>query len=301
MTALALPAPAVAIEASFLYTLSDFTGPFSIGGGRVSVDKDRNEAYIVYQNIVRVFNETGLEIYRFNDSNELGLITSLAVARDGTIFFLSYQEGGGYGIIRCNYRGEPTGRIEIAGFPSDFADFSPTHMAYREGQFYLADARSLRIVITDMNGQVQKTYDLVHLLDMKDLQEKERGDVQMGGFSVDSDGNMLFTLPVLFTATMLSPDGKAASFGVPGSLPGKFGVVSDIIRDNKGNYLVADKLKCVISVYDRNAQFLMEFGGRGNGPGNLIVPQVLAVDGSDRLYVIQAGNRGVSVFRMIYN
>jgi hypothetical protein len=54
-------------------------------------------------------------------------------------------------------------------------------------------------------------------------------------------------------------------------------------------------------VYDRNAQFLMEFGGRGNGPGNLIVPQVLAVDGSDRLYVIQAGNRGVSVFRMIYN
>jgi hypothetical protein len=138
---------------------------------------------------------------------------------------------------------------------------------------------------------------------MKELQEKgkDRSDVQMGGFSVDSDGNMLFTLPVLFTATMLSPDGKAASFGVPGSLPGKFGVVSDIIRDNKGNYLVADKLKCVISVYDRNAQFLMEFGGRGNGPGNLIVPQVLAVDGSDRLYVIQAGNRGVSVFRMIYN
>jgi DNA-binding beta-propeller fold protein YncE len=64
---------------------------------------------------------------------------------------------------------------------------------------------------------------------------------------------------------------------------------------------VADKLKCVISVFDRSFQFLTEFGGRGNGPGNLIVPQALAMDGSDRLYVIQAGNRGVSVFRMLYN
>jgi DNA-binding beta-propeller fold protein YncE len=299
MTTLALPASAVAIEASFLYTLSDFTGPFSIGGGRIFVDKERGEAYVVYQNIVRVFNENGLEIYRFGESNDLGMIASLAVDRDGTIFSLSYKEGGGYGIIRCNYRGEPTGRIEITGLTSGFSDFAPSHMVYREGQFYLADTRSLRIVVADMNGRVQKTYDLVPLLELKE--EQERGDIEMGGFSVDKDGNMLFTLPVLFTATVLSPDGKVSSFGRPGSIPGKFGVVSDIISDNKGNYLVADKLKCVISVFDRSFQFLTEFGGRGNGPGNLIVPQVLAMDGSDRLYVIQAGNRGVSVFRMLYN
>jgi hypothetical protein len=296
----ALPTISNAVQASFLYTLSDFTGPFLIGGGRMSVDKDRNEAYIVYQNVVRIFNENGLEIYRFNEDNQLGRLAALAVDRDGTIFFLSYDDRGVYGIIRCNYRGEPTGKIELAGLPSDFADygkFSPNYMAYREGQFYLADARTLRIAVADRNGQVQKTYDLIPLLDLK---EKDRADLEIGGFSVDGEGNMLFTVPVLFSATVLSPEGKVRNFGQPGSIPGKFGVASDIIVDNKGNYLVADKLKSVISVYDRGTQFLMEFGGRGNGPDSLIVPDMLAVDGSDKVYVTQGGNRGVSVFRLIY-
>jgi hypothetical protein len=301
MTTLALPTLSNAIEASFLYTLSDFTGPFLIGGGRMFVDKDRNEAYIVYQNVVRIFNENGLEIYRFNEDNSLGRLSALAVDRDGTIFFLSYNDRGEYGIVRCNYRGAPTGRIEVTGLPSDFADyqkFSPNYMAYREGRFYLADARTLRIAVADKNGQVQKSYDLIPILDLK---EKDRPDLEMGGFSVDNEGNMLFTIPVLFSATVLSPEGTVRNFGQPGSIPGKFGVASDIIADNKGNYLVADKLKCVISVFDRGGKFLMEFGGRGNGPDNFIVPDMLAVDGRDKVYVTQGMNRGVSVFRLIYN
>ena len=301
MTIIALPTASIAVEASFLYTLSDFTGPFLIGGGRMFVDKDRNEAYIMYQNVVRIFNENGLETYRFNEDNSLGRLSALAVDRDGTIFFLSYNDRGEYGIVRCNYRGEPTGRIEVTGLPADFTDyqkFSPGYMEYREGQFYLADARTLRIAVADKNGKVQKTYDLIPILDLK---EKERADLEMGNFSVDSEGNMLFTVPVLFSATVLSPEGTVRNFGQPGSIPGKFGVVSGIVADNKGNYLVADKLKSVISVFDRGTKFLMEFGGRGNGPENLIVPGVLAVDGNDKVYVTQGGNRGVSVFRLIYN
>jgi len=300
MTMLALPALSIAIEASFQYTLSHFTGPFLIGGGRMFVDKERNEAYIMYQNVVRVFNQNGLEIYRFNEDNSLGKLSALAVDRDGTIFFLSYNDRGEYGIVRCNYRGEPMGRIEVVGLPSDFADhqkFSPNHMVYREGQFYLADARTLRIAVANRNGQVQKTYNLINLLDLK---EKDRADLEMGGFSVDNEGNMLFTIPVLFSATVLSPEGTVRNFGQPGSIPGKFGIASSIVADNKGNYLVADKLKCVISVFDRGTKFLMEFGGRGNGPGDLISPDVLAVDGNDKVYVTQGGNRGVSVFRLIY-
>jgi DNA-binding beta-propeller fold protein YncE len=301
MTTLALPTLSNAIQASFLYALSDFTGPFLIGGGRMFVDKERNEAYIVYQNVVRVFNENGLEIYRFNEDNSLGRLTALTVDRDGTIFFLSYNDRGEYGIIRCNYRGEPTGRIEVGGLPPDFANyqkFSPNYMAYREGQFYLADGRTLRIAVADKNGQVQKTYDLIPLFDLK---EKDRADLEMGGFSVDSEGNMLFTVPVLFSATVLSPEGVVKNFGQPGSIPGKFGVASGIVRDNKENILVADKLKCVISVFDSGTGFLTEFGGRGNEPDSLIVPDVLAVDGSDKVYVTQGANRGVSVFRLIYN
>jgi hypothetical protein len=133
-----------------------------------------------------------------------------------------------------------------------------------------------------------------------ELSEKDKDNSMMDGFSVDSDGSMLFTLPMLFTAYRVSLDEKVASFGKPGSIPGNFGVVSSIIADNRGNYLVSDKLKCVVNVFDKNFKFLMEFGGRGRGPGQLIIPQQLAVDSSDRVYVIQEGNRGVSVFSMQY-
>jgi len=300
MTTFTLPASAVAVpEANFLYTLSDFTGPFIVGWCLLAVDKDRNETYVVYQNVTRVFNENGMEIYRFNEDNSLGRISALAVDRDGTIFFLAYDDRGTYGIIRCNYRGEPTGRIEITGLPSELSDpekFSPTHMEYRKGQFYLADTHHLRIAVADRNGQVKKTYDVIPLLELK---EKDRADNQMGGFSVDDEGNMLFTMPEQFSASVLSPEGKVLNFGQGGSIPGKFGVVAGIVPDNKGHILVADKLRCVVIMFDRKGQFLMEFGERGDAPANLIIPDSLALDSSDKLYVTQGGNRGISVFRLV--
>jgi DNA-binding beta-propeller fold protein YncE len=170
-------------------------------------------------------------------------------------------------------------------------------MVHREGQIYLADTANLRIVVIDMNGQVQKSIDLLPIMELK---EKDRGNVQMGGFNVDTAGNILFTLPVLFTATVLSPDGQVSSFGESGSLPGKFAVVSDITRDNRGNIFVADRGKSVVNIFNSSFQFLREIGGRGNAPGSLIVPQEIAIDADDRMYVTQLGNRGVSVFRMMY-
>ncbi len=325
LTMFASRAAAVTVSARYLYTLSDFTGAIPYGGGRVVVDRQRNEAYVVYQNTVRIFNDNGLEVYRFGDGNALGLITDLAVDENGDILALSYKEGGGsFAVIRADFRGEPKATIEITGLPADFTKFLPTDMVYRDGRIYLVDAGSLKIVVTDRTGSVQKTYDVAKVLELggkeksakkekdgadeketeKDRERKrelERGDVMMSGFSVDKDGNMMFTIPVFFSASVLTPDGKIQSFGEAGSIPGKFSVTSSIIEDNKGNYLVADKLKCVINVFDRNFNFLMEFGHRGDAPDNLIVPMEMAIDSDDRLYIVQAGNRGVSVFRLFYN
>jgi hypothetical protein len=241
-----------------------------------------------------------MEIYQFGDNENLGRIQDLAVDRDGNILTLSYIEKGSHldmVIIRCNYRGDPVERIAIKGIPSDFTEFHPDIMVYRDGPIYLADMATLRVAVIDRTAR-SKAIDLAPLVDLK---EKDRGDVQLGGFNVDTAGNILFTLPVLFTATVLSPDGKVSSFGEPGSIPGRFGIVSDITRDNRGNIFVADKLKSVVHVYDSNFNFLMEFGGRGNAPDSLIVPQTLAIDADDRLYVTQLANRGVSVFRLLYN
>jgi len=291
---------AATVNTFFLYKLSDFTGVTPYMGGKVRIDRDRKEIYVLHGNTVKIYNDKGMEIYRFGDSENLGRMQDLAVDREGNILIFSYFEKGHdleMAVIRCNYRGDPIGRTAITGIPSDFIDFRPSGMVYREGQIYLADAANLRIVVIDMNGQVQKSIDLLPIMELK---EKDRGNVQMGGFSVDTAGNILFTLPVLFSATVLAPDGQVSSFGESGSLPGKFAVVSDIIRDNRGNILVADRGKSVVSIYDSSFQFLREIGGRGNAPGSLIVPQEIAIDADDRMYVTQLGNRGVSVFRMMY-
>jgi len=300
MTIHALPALAATVDASYLYTLSDFTGSIPYGGGTIFVDKERNEAYVLYQNIVTVFNGSGLEVYRFGDNNNLGMIRDLAVDRDGSILLLSYNQsenGDKFDILHCNFQGAPKTKIAVKGLPAGFKGFQPDRLAYRDGQIYLADSSRLLVAIIDMKGNVTRSFDLFALLE---LEEKHRNDTLMDGFSVDRDGGILFTMPVLFAAFRVSLEGKVASFGKPGSLPGKFGVISGIIADNRGNYLVADKLKCVVSVFDKDFNFVLEFGHRGKGPGNLTIPQRLAIDGSDRVYVVQEGKRGVSVFRMQY-
>jgi hypothetical protein len=298
LTAHASPVAAATVDASYLYTLSDFTGPIPYGGGTIFVDKQRNEAYVLYQSIVTVFNSSGLEVYRFGDNKNLGQIRDLAVEQDGSILLLSYNDmGDRFEVIRCNFQGDPKSKIALTGLPAVFKDFQPNHLAYRDGHIYLADNGNLQVVIMDGKGNVKQSLDLFTLLD---LEENQRNNILMDGFSVDREGSVLFTLPVLFSAFRVSLGGNVASFGKPGSLPGKFGVVSGIIADNRGNYLVADKLRTVISVFDNDFNFLTEFGFRGNAPGNLIGPMDLAIDGNDSVYVVQAGNKGVSVFKMHY-
>jgi DNA-binding beta-propeller fold protein YncE len=107
-------------------------------------------------------------------------------------------------------------------------------------------------------------------------------------------------MPVLFAVYRFSPDGKLTWFGRPGSAPGRFGIVAGIACDSRGNLFVADKLKSVVMVFDKDFKFLTEFGYRGSKPGNLIVPDEVAIDKRDRVYVSQARKRGVSVFGIAF-
>ncbi len=155
----------------------------------------------------------------------------------------------------------------------------------------------MQAVVTDRNGVFRKGYDLANILE---IPEADRPNTEIFGFSLDADGNMLFTVPVLFKAYVVSPEGKVTgSFGKAGSAPGMFGVVSGIAKDDQGNYLVVERLRSVVMVFDKEFRFLQEFGYRGDKPGNLIRPSELAVGNAGKLYVTQVRNRGVSVFSIV--
>ncbi len=288
------------VKESFLYKLSDFTGAVPYDGPRVSVDKERNEVYVLFQNLIRVFNEHGMEIYRFGEDLDLGQILDVVVDQRGDILLLSYMTVNGvsnWSLSRCNYRADLISKIEIKNLPSELSDFFPNRMVYQKGDLYFVSFLGLRTVITDSDGNFKKSYDLFSLLD---LQEKDRGNVEISGFSVDERGNILFTVAVLFKAYILSPDGQLTFFGKPGGAPGRFNVVAGIAADSKGNYLVADKLKSAVMIFDSRLNFITQFGYRGSKPWNLIVPDEIAIDKQDRIFVTQARKRGVSVFKLTY-
>jgi DNA-binding beta-propeller fold protein YncE len=293
-TALSSPAWGEGVVASYLYTLSNFTGAVPYSWTRISIDREKGEIYVISKGSVSIFNERGMEIYNFGSDTDIGAVADVAVDKDGNIFVLSYH---GYSTVLtlCNFRGEPVSRIEMKNLPQELSGFSPDRMIYREGLLYLVSLNSMRMIMASTDGDFKEAYDLASLAG---IEEEERADTGIAGFNIDKEGNMLFTVPVIAKAYVISPDRKVRSFGKRGSAPGKFGVPAGIAADASGNYYVSDTLRCVVMAFDKDFKFLTEFGFRGIGPGNLIGPGELALDNSSRLYVSQLRRRGVSVFKI---
>jgi len=291
-----------AIKGIFLYNLSNFTGvePFSWAG--LAFDREQNEVYVcdTSDGSVKIFNENGMEVYNFGEDGTLGNIYDVAIDEDGDILVLSYKAVIGrtiYNILRCDYRGDFKSNIEIRNVPPEFSKIWPIHIIYRKGHLYLVDKTAMKVVVTNKDGLFENGYDIGSILK---LSENKKANTGIVGFDVDKDGNLLFTIPVLFQAYKLFPDKTFVSFGHRGSAPGKFNVIAGITSDDKGNYYLTDTLRCVVMIFDKDFNFQTEFGYRGFGRSNLIAPRELGVDRAGRVYVNQSRRRGVSVFKIVY-
>jgi hypothetical protein len=281
------------VQAKYLYGLSSFTGTVPYDWARVSVDEERGETYVIYRNIVRIFNRSGMETFSFGDDLDLGLLTDVAVDGRGDIILLSYKDSRPL-LTRCNFRGVPIGPFEIEGLPASLA-FGANRMIFRNDRFYFASLSRGTVIVTDAGG---KFLDHIDLFALVEADARQKVGAEMFGFSVDGQGNIFFSVPVLFKVFKLSPDKQLASFGRPGSVAGRFGIVAGVVADSRGHVIVADKLKCVVMVFDKDFNFLTEFGMRGLRPENLIIPDEVAIDKEDRIYVTQGRKRGVSVFAL---
>ncbi len=282
------------MDVSYEYHLSDFSGALPLNMAKVLADPKHQELYVIdNDSSVKIFNEAGMETYEFNDDGNLAsVIFDVAVDNKGNILLLSANYGSDkYYILQCNYRGDLMTTLELKNFPKGFY---PNTMLYRDGHLYMADKNSMRVVVMDEHGGLEKSIDLFPLLGVP----KDRNNYGMSGFSVDKEGNILFTVPVLFHGYRLSPDGKLAFFGQRGGAPGRFNVIAGIITDDAGHYFVTDKLKCAVLIFDKDFNFITQVGYRGfNSPGGLIVPMELAYM-DKQLYVSSGAHQGVSVFKI---
>ena len=304
------PGQAYAIRGIFLYRLADFQGIAPSMWARVAVDEERTESYTLdnHTRRIHIYNEQGMDIFTFGENVDLFAATDIDIGKDGDIYVL-FPLNTVQPVLRLDYKGDPLNTIKLQNLPADFKNFQPNFLQYMDDKLYLADSEKMDVVVIDLDGQFQLGYHLSdYILEVRDKFKNRAGDkdIQLSfeditffGFWADHEGNIFFTVPVLFSVFKLSPDGDIQLFGKAGGGKGKFGVVSGITTDNRGHIYVTDRLKSVVLMFNSRFEYLTEFGFRGGHAGNLIVPNDLVVDNKKGLlYVAQSANRGVSVFRI---
>lgn len=293
MLANAYPLAAQTPQGGYLYTLSNFGGRVPYDWAQIQVDRSRDEVYVVYQNLVRIFSPSGMEIFSFGDDLDLGQLLDVAAEPDGNILLLSFKDGRSH-VTRCNFRGVPVGPLAFTDLPE--GPFAPNRMFLRRGRLYLATLSAARVIVTDTSGAFKEQIELLKEADLDPKQVASRPEIS--GFSVDEEGTIYFTVPVIFKAFKMTAAGTLESFGRPGSAPGRFGIVAGIAADSHGRLVVADKLRSVLMVFSKDFAFITEYGYRGNRPGTLVLPEMVAIDSRDHVYVTQGARRGVSVFTL---
>jgi outer membrane protein OmpA-like peptidoglycan-associated protein len=289
------PLPTLVVQRE--HELSSATGLVALTWPNVTYDRARGETFVVAEGFVRIFNSVGMEMFRFGDDGSLGWVTRVVVLEDGTIIALSILNER-RAFLRCDYRGELIARFALMNLPAPFADFDPDSILYRNGRLYFAERPRMRVVATDVDGTYRQSWDLAGIVASalrSDPDRKPQG--YMDGFGVDSNGNLLFTMSVMFSAGVVSPSGDLRLFGTRGSTPGRFNNVGGIDADEEGNIYVVDRLRAVVSVWTPDLRHIGEWGYRGYGGTNLITPYEIAV-GNGHVFVAQAGKQGVKAFRV---
>jgi DNA-binding beta-propeller fold protein YncE len=297
----AVPAPAN-VTAKYLYQLSSSTGEIPSSWASLIYDPGRKELYVVDRSdgTVGIFNDVGIEIYRFGDDSELGAVLSVDVIGDSGDLVVVVAEGPMRRIKRCNFRGEPKDEIRLRNLPAAFAkDFNPETVRFRDEKLYLADLGMMKVAVADASGNVLEVHDYYRELGIDKDKQGRTGPPGMHAFTVDPEGYLLFTVAPMFRVFVIAPDGKASSFGERGGAPGRFNIVAGVARDENGNIFVSDVLKCAVLVFNDKFQFQGQFGARGWGPGAFIAPREVAF-GDGKLYVSQSAWRGVSVFELSF-
>jgi len=293
----ASPSMAGSLDVAYAHNLSDFTGTIPVSYASIALDRDHDEIYLTHQNVVRIFNDAGMETFSFGDPDS-GLLILDVAAGGGEIFalvrdFQARGESPKYLLQQRNYRGELLATLQLRGLPTDRAELTPSKIFYREGRLLVVDKTQMLVVETDLTGAVERLYDIGEILGVA---SNDTQSVQLYGFNLDADGNMLVTIPTLFRAFVILRDGEVRAFGQGGSVPGTFGVAAGIAADTSGRLYVSDRLRSVVMVFGSDFRFITEFGYRGRRAENLINPSELIVDNSGRIYVTQRRNRGVAVF-----
>ena len=156
-------------------------------------------------------------------------------------------------------------------------------------QMYIVDMTS-RIQVFDSEGQFKRAWKTPECTVGKPC-----------GLSFSNDGQLMVADTHYFRVLFYSPDGvldeSRTIGGVNGRGEGEFGFVTDVVQDESGNFYVSEYGDFDrIQQFDSDGNFLSQWGGHGDGEGEFLRPQGMAIDSQNRLWVADACNHRIQVF-----
>lgn len=291
----ALPVFSEPVDVAYRHDLADFTGTIPTSDARVVVDAPRSEVYTAYGNEVRVFNDAGMEIYRFRVDADVGRVSDLAIEESGSLLMILYAPDDParrtWSLRRFDFRGRPLEEVALDRSGA-LSELLPNRLLLRRGTIWLMSQGQMRAAAFSSDGSIRVDLDLAS---KAGLAPEDRGNAEVSGFDVGADGTVAFAVPVQFRVHAIDPDGAVRSFGRAGSAAGNFGVLGDVALDPEGNLYVSDRLRSLVMIFNRDFRFLREFGTVSRRQ-RLARPGSLALDPAGFLYVSQVRDRGVAVF-----
>ena len=121
------------------------------------------------------------------------------------------------------------------------------------------------------------------------------------GLSMSRDGLVMVADTHYYRVLFYTRDGQLRDEltigGTMGPGPGEFGFVTDVAQDSAGNYYVSEYGEYDrIQMFSPDREFLLEWGGHGEEPGQFARPQCMVFTDDDRLIVADSCNHRIQIF-----
>ncbi len=190
-----------------------------------------------------------------------------------------------------------------SGFPGDGQVHTWGKRGLGDGQFQKPRAITIgpdeNVYVIDMTARIQ-VFDQDGIF----LRSWRTPEFKIGkpcGISISNDDQIMIAdthyFRILFYSTDGTLDESRTIGGVNGTGPGQFGFVTDVTQDADGNYYVSEYGDYDrIQKFDPQGNFVCEWGGHGDGPGQFLRPQGLMFDEMGQLWVADSANHRIQVF-----
>lgn len=156
-----------------------------------------------------------------------------------------------------------------------------------------------RLYIVDMQAKIRVFDREGTFLRQWETPTSENG--KPSGLAFDRHGRLRVADTHYFRILAYSPQGelleKLTIGGQSGFGPGEFHFVTDFAEDSQGYYYISEYGEHDrIQKFDKQGNFVLDWGGHGSEPGQFLRPQKMEIDEQDRVWVADAANHRVQVF-----